>query len=272
MKFLRMSSFKNNQNLLISDYRKMSIHLCDLNGVLIKTISQEDCFRRLNGICVLSVSSNENNEEIYVYDSEVKAIFVLNSMFKIIKKIVGIDKCADNLSIDGETKIIYLSHHCDDKLSSWDSKSSKLIKEIDIERPEQSRIQENKLYIVSAADISSEPGKRKIKKINKGNYISILSKFDLKIIQKIEFNNWLNPRSLYLSIDSNIYTTARDMDSNGFYSEFKYLFIIDGENYKILKKIQLDSIRSFEDVLYHENKLVLCSVNGTDNDIQIIEF
>ena len=73
--------------------------------------------------------------------------------------------------------------------------------------------------------------KRKLAKVKKGNYIAVLNKSNHEIINKIQFDDWFGPQSLYLSSDGDIYTIAYELDNNnGTWSKNRFLFIIDSTN------------------------------------------
>ena len=107
--------------------------------------------------------------------------------------------------------------------------------------------------------------------MKRGNSIIIISKSTLEITNKIQFNDWLFPYSIHSSNDQ-IYTTAYELDDNSIYSENMFLFQINKENKQITKKIELKDINSFYDVIYLNNKVILCDVNGKGNEIRTIEF
>jgi hypothetical protein len=55
------------------------------------------------------------------------------------------------------------------------------------------------------------------------------------------------------------------------YSKKKFLFQINKEDYKIMKKIELNDFEFF-DALYLNNKIILSSINLYGNKMGIIEF
>jgi hypothetical protein len=262
-----MSMFRNGKNLIITDFREGLLHLCDLNGTLLDSFNPGGYLKEPSALFV-RLSDNENDEEIYVADN--KSILVFDSNFKLINKIGNNLNYVWYLSID--RNILYISHLEDDKIGLWDIQKLKLIKEKKIEAPLHLTFDETKLYIVSSAEYEADWDKRTFKNLNKGNFIIIMNKFDLKTIHKIQFDNWLSPWSIYLSCDGHIYTLAHEMDKHGHYSHDKYLMVIDNVDYKISKKIELKSIDSFYDIIFLYNKIILSRVNGKDGEIQIIHF
>ena len=266
-----MALFNKETNILITDYGKDLIHVCDLNENHLKSINPGDCLNELYGICV-GIGKN-GIEEIYVYGLEAKTVFVFNQDFKLIKKIGKSLERLCNLTIDCDSDILYCSHYDTDVVTLWNVNDAKLIEELKIEQPFELKISENKIYIVSYAEYDADMEKRKLKKIEKGNYINVLNKSNHKIINKIQFDDWLDPQSLHLSSDGDIYTIAYELDkNNGIWSKNRFLFIIDSTSSQIKQKIELNDVYSFDDALYLNNKLILCNVNGKRNEIRIIEF
>jgi hypothetical protein len=104
-------------------------------------------------------------------------------------------------------------------------------------------------------------------------YINVISKLNFDLINKIQFDDWLFPKSIYLSNDENIYTTAHKLDNNMKFSKNKYLFQINKETNKIMNKIELNDIEIFCDALFFNNKIILCFKNRNNvNEMRIIEF
>jgi hypothetical protein len=114
--------------------------------------------------------------------------------------------------------------------------------------------------------------KKILNKIKKGNYINVISKLNLNVINKFQIDNWFSPDSVYLSNDKNIYTTANELYNNKIWSRYRYLFQIDQENNQLINKIELNDIEYFYDGLYLNDKIILCGVNYNGNEMRIIEF
>ena len=165
-----------------------------------------------------------------------------------------------------------MSHFYDGVVSIFNTNDGKLITKLEIEQPNHSTSDLNKIYIVSEAHVVGVRDKRKFIKIKKGNYINIISKSNLQIINKIQFDNWFFPFSIYLSNDGNIYTTAYELDNNKIWSGNRFLFQINKSDNQIINKIELNDIHRFYDVLYLNNKIILCAVNEKENEMRIIEF
>ena len=263
----RMALFNKATNILITDSWKGLIHVCDLNGNLLKSVNP-GCLELPLGICVASRKNKE--EEIYVYDRKAAALFVFSCGFQFIKTIGENLKSVSNITIDFESNILYCVHRTYNVVTLWNVNDGKLIKEFEIEEPKHLKISESKIYILSLSVCDSE--KRKIVKTKRDSYINVLDRFSLKIIHKIQFDDWFHPYSLHLSSDSNIYTIAWEFNKSELYSKNKFLFIIDSKNYEIQRKIELCDFQNFRDRLYANNKLILCEVDGKWKELSIIEF
>jgi hypothetical protein len=264
----RMTLFNKGTNILVTDYINGGLHILDLDCNYIRVVHQYDCLKLPSGICV---QVKENGDEvIFVSDDEAKKVFLFDSSFKLIKTIGNDLNFVNYISVD--SKNLYVSHGID-IVSIIYLNECRLITKLKIERPFQSTSDLNKLYIVSNFDGEWDEENRKVNKIKNGNYINIISKFNFNIIKKIQFVNWLLPRSIYLSNDGNIYTTAFELDNNNNYSKNKYLLQINKENNKIMNKIELNDIDMFYDSIYLNNKIILCFVNlDKGNEMRIIEF
>ena len=266
-----MALFNKQTNILNLDSWKGLIHVCDLNGNLLKSIIPDGCLKYPYGICV-GIRKN-GNEEIYVYDFKESNVFVFNQDLQLIKRIGVNLEHSSNLTIDCESDILYCSHFHTDVVTLWNVNDAKLIQELKIERPLELKISENKIYIVSLAALERDWEKRKLNKIEKGNYINVLNKSNHEIINKIQFDGWFRPESLHLSSDGDIYTTAHELDKNNeTWSKNRFLFIIDSTIYQIKQKIELNDVDSFSGALYLNNKLIFCNVNARWDEIRIIEF
>ena len=268
---MRMTTFNNCQEILISDEKKGLIHRFTLNGQHLSSINPNSCLQIPGSICV-GLNEENGDEEVYVYDWKAESVFVFNDEFNMIKKIGKNLKTVQYLVKDSESSILYVSHLLEDSVTLWNINDGKFIFKLKIEQPLDLKIAKDKIYIISWTDGDFYSKIKQVFNLNKGNYINVLNKSTLNIIHKIQFEYWLAPRSLHLSRDSNIYTTAQELNEYGLYSKNKYLFIIDSNNYTVKQKIQLNDIERFADVLYMNNEMILCGVNRVLNEIKIIKF
>jgi hypothetical protein len=262
-----MALFNKGTNILAIEVDK-GICIFDLDFKYIRSVNPNDCLKRPSGICV---NVNDNDEEItFVSDYEARKVFMFNSSFKLVKTIGNDLSNVNFLSVDYTN--LYISHYLDDIVSVFKHNDGQLVTKIKVEIPFHSTNYFDNVYIVSVVDGESDDDKIKLDKIKKGNYINIISKLNFNIIKKIQFDNWLCPYSIYLPNDDNIYTTAHELDNNKIYSENSYIFKINKENNQIINKIELNDIEFFIDILYLNNKIILCGVNYNWNEIRIIEF
>ena len=263
----RMALFKNGTIILKTDSTWKGLYVWDLKENSKISIGPYDCLKKP---WALSVGIKKNGyEEIYIHDKARHTVFVFNSNFEVYKTI-GKDliKSVDYITFDND--VLYCSHTVEDAVRLWDVNTGEKIRNLKIEQPNHIRLSEREIYILSRTDCHY-PNK-KLVKLTKGNYINVLSRSNFEIMHKIQFDDWLFPHSLHLSNDSNIYTTAHQLDANGFYSKNRFLFVIDSKNHTVKQKVELEGIDTFNDALYLKNKMILCAVNGKGNQISTIEF
>ena len=260
----KMALFNKETKILILDDVKVLIHVCDLNGILVKSINPESCLKDPFGICV--GAGKNGDEEIFIYDHYLETVFVFDPDFKLIKKFENNLKGVYYLTIDSETQILYCSHTYDNIVTLLNANDGQLVQKLKIERPVNIKLIETRVYIVSLVDCDRDEDKRKLIKLKRGNYISVLNKPSLEIVYKIQLENWLWPGSLHISTNSNIYTAAFVLDEDGIYSKNLYLFVIDSQNYELKQNVELNDVESFCDALYMNKKLIFSAVNEKDNN------
>ncbi len=211
------------------------------------------------------------NVEVHVNDDEDSNIEeTLNGEIQLIRTI-GDNLNVQYISIDSNN--LYVSQCSDDIVSIFSYNDGQLKSKLKVERPFNSTSDLNYIYIISGFVGERDEDKRKLNKIDKGNYINIISKMNFKIINKIQFDNWFYPRSIYLSNDDNIYTIAHELDNNKNWSKNRYLFKVNKENNQIITKVELKEIEFFSDALYLNNKIIVCGVNKFNwNELRNIEF
>ena len=266
----RISLFNNGKNLLMTDCQKNLLISCDLNGQKENVISLDK-----NLVCPrgLFVSSKE---EIYILDYLSGSIFIFNNEFQLIKRIGENLIRPSYLSVDLESQLIYISHLLSDEIIVSDITYGKLIGKINVKRPLHSKIYQDKLFVISM--VNCDVDRKKVLEIKSGNFISVINRKKLEIIQTLRFKDWFDPWSLHLTSDFNLYTIAKEIDKEGFISENYFLFKVHSNsfssNFNIKEKIKLENISSFNDALYLENKIILCGVGNNEfsNQIKIIQF
>jgi hypothetical protein len=263
-----MALFNKGTNILATDWTEGKIHILDLNCKYIRSVNISDFLKMPMVMCV-QVKEN-GDENIFLTDNIADKVFLFNSSFQLIRTI-GNNLNVQYISIDSNN--LYASQCSDNIVSIFNYNDGQLKSRLQVERPFNSTSDLNYVYIVSGFVGERDEDKRKLNKIEKGNYINIISKLNFKIINKIQLDNWFYPRSIYLSNDENIYTIAHELDNNKVWSKNRYLFQINKENNQIVKKIELIDIEFFSDALYLNNKIIVCGVNKFNwNELRIIEF
>lgn len=250
-----MAFINKSEKLVMIDLRK---------GLLIYDLkmNQLSFWNPQNGLkqpTALFVSSNKSGK-IYIYDCEVKKIFVFNEEFVLLDKIGSDLKYSSFISMDSES-FLYISHTSYDEVSVLNTESGKLDVLRDIERPCDIRFKEKLLFILSKAEFEGL-------KIQRGNFIYAINKESLQVIKKIQLENWFNPLSLNIDSNSNIYTIAQYFDNATKSLSAFQLYIFDKE-YKLSKKIKLEKIKAVRDNLYLDNKIITFV---DSNQIAIVDF
>ena len=91
-------------------------------------------------------------------------------------------------------------------------------------------------------------------------------------VHSINFNNWKQPSGLYLDNNSNIITTAYELDKNQIISKHRLVFIIDKNSNSIFKKIDAgDSVDREEEIKFFDNKMIFC-FGFNYKSLKVIEF
>ena len=267
----RSTLFNNDTMALITDIGTSQLHIIDINGNFLNSINPNGVLQEPIGICT---RMRENGtEEIFVYDFKAQTVFLFDSSFRLMKQI-GINmKNVQYISVDSESDCLYASHRKDDIVTVWKISTSHYWTKLDIEQPLHSKTCVDKLYIVSQViNELRNYDKRKVKGAMNGNIINLISKLTLQILHEIKFDDWLAPHSLHLSNEGNIYTIAWELDKKGHYSINRFLFVINSMNNHIIRKIELNDLDLFSDVLYLNNRIIVCGVNDKDNELRLIEF
>ena len=136
----------------------------------------------------------------------------------------------------------YLSHlfslFKDNTAAIFSLNNDQLITEICIERPVHSTNEANNLYIVSEISAEWNCERKILNNIKKGNYINVISKLNFNIINKIQYDNWFSPGSLYVSNDKNLYTTANELDENKIWFLLFYFSFLKSSKFKIKQNLK----------------------------------
>ena len=271
-----MSLFRNGTKLLVADTKKGFLHICDLNGNLLNTFNPQDLLKSPFALFVVPQSIEE--EDVYIFDRHLKQVLVFNSSFHLIRQIGNALNTAYNLSVDaslsGNYSKHYLLHRDYDEISVWRADTGQPLHLIKIESPNNIKFKSDKIFILSLVDYKTDASMKRVSKIIKGNCIFVIEKIRFQIIQRIQYNDWFWPNSLYLASNTSICTIARELDAHGMWSNNNFLFVIDN-NGKVLRKIELKNILFFSDAIFLEKKIILCGgiINSSDSHkVAIIQF
>lgn len=259
----------NGKSLLITDCEKCVLYLYTLESHILKEIDLKSHLKCPRGLVVLS--KENGNEEIYILDYVIGSVFVFNEDFKLVKKcVVNLIK-PSYMSIDSETKFIYVSHSLSDEMTIWDSLNGNLITRSSFQRPLHSKIAGDILYLVSMVDCSFDPTeKEKLLNIKAGNFVSLIHKTTMHLLKRLNFVDGFDPRIVHVTSVHKLWIIAKDIDRNKRVSKNFFLFKINAEH-EVIEKVELKDISSFNDVLYVENKIVICGI-GELYPISIIKI
>ena len=269
-----ISIFKDSSKILLTDAGNAEMHILDINGGYIK-VNRHPLINEPIALCIRS-KTPLRDEQIYIRDMQEKGILVFDLNFNFVK---NINKDLENIrymSIDSETDILYISHHPGDFVTVCKADNGDKVNKIQIDQPFDSKIDSDKVYIISSFSGEQDLKKRKLLKLIKGNYINVINKKTSEKIHTINFDCWFDIGSINISNNA-IYTIAYKLEANQFYSKNRFLFIISSSKpHQIIRMIELDGLDNFRDAIYlnnnNVNKIILNSVTDKWNDIQIIEF
>ena len=264
----RMALLENNSKILINDFGRDLLYLCDLDGNILKSVNPNNIFKDLSGVCVLRSDSN-NEEKIFVGDDEDFKIFVFNSNLELQFQFSDENlRYSYLMQIDNEfdKSRLYVSDHTNNEITIWNTSNGAFIDKIDIETPNHINFTESSLF-ASSPVFDAEVQNNKVMKIEKGsNCIYEIDKYSLEIKRKI-IGNWYTPWLLNIESDGNLHIVAQNLQNNITKSEMKYFFTID-KNGKIIKKVYLDGLEGINDVILVKTKIIALWANK----FKIFEF
>ena len=258
-----MTLIENNTKLLIAEFVRNLLHICDLDGNLLNSFKPNGMLHNPLGLCAA-------NKEIYISDGEMfNQISVYDTEFNLKRKFGHSIINPEFLRVDEEYNNLnlYVSDCDNNEISIWNVQSGELVNKIKIATPMQTNFTKASLFVTSAVIVSEFFNNDK--KIKGNNCIFEIDKISLEIKRKI-VGNWFSPSQFYISNMNNSYSyiIAYFFDKiNQFKSECKYLFTIDMDG-AILNQIQLNDVKGVHDVVFVKNKLII-SENKT---LSIFEF
>ena len=146
--FARVALIDGDKKLLISGGSTRSLHICTLNGSLIRTFNPNNLLEFPLGLCTFK----EIREEIYVGDSVKNRIFVFDLNFEL-KTQFGDEnlKTPQSLYIDTEyaTDHLYSSDTGNNEITIWNRKTGIFIDKIEIDSPWTIKFTKTSLFIES---------------------------------------------------------------------------------------------------------------------------
>ena len=212
------------------------------------------------------IATNKSGK-ILITDNETGCLNLYNSRFEFEttrNESLG-DYC--EMTVDNDTDEIYLvkpfgleysKGYKIKHLTSSGSKSLRMNNQNDSEdfRPRSIKVVDDKIYITNAVSVRLNPVTRQFEETTIGeNCIYIFHKSSFELYLKINLNDQqlIQPWSLFVDKNSNIYTTAFMLD-NQVVSKERYLFKINEklENCGAMKECNFLT----QDLLYFDNKIV----------------
>lgn len=265
-----MFALEKRNKVIITDNEHSGIKIFDFDANTFETHNPNSLLNKPLAICV-----NRLNE-LFVGDTVHKKIFVfsLDNKLKLLKvfdnPIINSPTC---MTIDDENNenILYVTDWANNMVTIWNSYTTDFIYNFNLDSPANIKLNKEKIFILSSIMYDMDHEDKTLKSIRKGtNNILVFNKCSFELINKIEFHNWINPRGLYIDENLNLLTIASEMTRNQTFNDAKFLFIINQNNGELMKKIQLNGVKSgINDMVFvNNNKFITCF---RDN-IQIVEL
>jgi hypothetical protein len=279
-KFLnRIAYLESKQQYLITDREDRTIKILNCDG---------DYLGEYNPNLLLeypfALYVNNSTNEIFVGDYKLQRIIVFDENFKYITEFGNdIAKAPNTITADKLTGFIYCTDYWYDKVTIWrgeypDDLNSignyrctnyLLNSEFSCDSPSYIQICHDKIFIVSAVELETEETSLKLKEIKKGsNSIFVFDKINLENLFTIRLKDWIEPYGLVVDQNSNIYTSASEIDNENNISSTASLFKFD-KNGCLLSKIQFSNYIPI-DFYIHENKIL--SISTEVQPVQLLEL
>ena len=103
-----MTMYNKGTSILITDPSRASVCNCDLDGNYKNKANLDSFLQKPLAIC--TSTSDNGDEEIYIYDGRSETVFVYNCEFKLMKSIGDNLESVFDISVDCERNILYCSH------------------------------------------------------------------------------------------------------------------------------------------------------------------
>jgi hypothetical protein len=264
----RMSLFENDSKLLITDYKRNLLHLCDLEGNKLKSFNPNNILKYPTGVCVLK-SDDSNEERIFVGDSELHKIFVFDSFFDLQFQYWDENlKDPDYIRIDNEfdKSRLYVSDCDNHELTIWNTNNGTFVNKIVVENPVQINFTLNSLFVCSPVYEAKQINNKVIRISEGGNCIIEIDKESLELKRRI-IGNWYSPQLLNIQSNGNLQISAYRFDNNLVVPEMRYFLTIDQKG-KIIKIVELNEMKGFVDLILVNNRII----GSRFNKLNIFKF
>ena len=281
----RIAYFEAKEQYLITDREDKTIKILSKTGNYLGEYNPNLIFEYPFAIYV-----NNLKNEIFVGDYKLQCIFVFDENFnKITEFGHDVAKAPNTITMDKITGLVYCTDYWYDKVSIWygEQPSSDygdnckttgnfhctkytLSNEFTCDSPAYIQIADSKIFIVSAVELEIEENTSKLKDIKKGaNCIFVFDKIKLCILFKIKLKDWIEPYGLVVDSQSNIYTSASNLDNDNNISTTAYLFKFD-KNGCLLNKMQFSNWLPI-DFYIHENRVLSISTDTFPLQLDVLK-
>ena len=251
--FARVALIDGDKKLLISGGSTRSLHICTLNGSLIRTFNPNNLLEFPLGLCTFK----EIREEIYVGDSVKNRIFVFDLNFEL-KTQFGDEnlKTPQSLYIDTEyaTDHLYSSDTGNNEITIWNRKTGIFIDKIEIDSPWTIKFTKTSLFIESIPLNAIIVQNNKVERFDGDNCIFEVDKISFITKRRIA-GDWFASTLLSIGLNETFSILAYSFDKNKIKSESKYLFKLD-KNGNIMSEILLDSLQALDDSILIQKTLI----------------
>ena len=176
-----------------------------------------------------------NNEEVLIVDNEIGCLGIYDKDLNI-KERIGVElRDYNDMAVDEDTNDVYLVKcvgETDIKVIDYKNKKVKPIEwnrdpELKAKefKPRFIKVFKNEIFIVNACSIRFQPDNREIIETTIGeSYIYVLDKLTFRLKHLIDFKNYAlcQPWGLIVDKDSNIYTTALQLNERKYLSKERF--------------------------------------------------
>ena len=232
--------------LKLKNFDDQSLKVIDFNGGFIGSFNPKSIFDSPYAIC------SNKSDDIYVADQIKKKIYVLNSnihfKFEFGQNHI---KMPYSMAIEGKSNYLYVSDWRNNNITIFNAENGDFINEIKVFSPLNIALnKKGKLFITS---------------------IEVIFVYDtekLKLLNKIQIQNWTNLRGLCFDYDEiNFMVIARE---NKNYSQSQCLFVFS-ESGELLQITELNNTKFIDFCVMERNK-ILCIRGSNKPSIYVFTF